>query len=241
MKIFDCHTHIEQGFDTYDLSGVSNKNVIFNSIESYQKHRQLVSSSDVVSLIIDLQQTDFVLQEVHKGHVNGLKIHSRDQRLTDGDYAYLLKNLSLFPDYLPVILDAFYYGDEIQYQPSLTKIIEFAKFYPQKKFVIAHSGGYEVLKYFFHLRPLKNIYYDLSFSLQYLSDTSCFSDLKKLIKFTDTSRVMFGTDFFWASPKLQLEVLDSIFSTINLSIQDQHKILYDNARHIFMQFENSAQ
>lgn len=233
MKIFDGHTHIEQGFSGYDLSDVAHKNVIFNSIESYEKHRNQVSSSDVVSLIFDVKNTDFVVQEVKKAKIAALKIISREQKLTDEDYAYLLKNLALFPDHLPVILDAFYYGDDFEYQPSLTHMIKFAKAYPQKQFIIAHSGGYEVLKYFFHLRPLKNVHYDLSFSLQYLHDTSCYLDLKKLIHYTDKTRIMFGSDYFWASAKFQWDVLQNIFQELAIPNDQQEMIAFSNAKKLF--------
>lgn len=233
MKIFDCHTHIERGFNDYSLPNVANKNIVFDSIDSYRKNRHLVNSTDVVSLIIDLDQIDYVRQEVENGLVNAIVIHARDQKLNCDDYAFLLKSLALFPDQLPVLIDSFYYGEDINHQPSLEMIIEFAKKYPKKKFVIEHSGGYEVLRYFFHLRPLNNIYYDLSFSLQYLYDSSCFLDIKKLIKYTDKTKIMYGSDYFWASPSLQLEILQSIFCDLDICIDDQKLILYHNASNVF--------
>ena len=108
-----------------------------------------------------------------------------------------------------------------------------ARQHRDRPFVIAHCGGYEILKYFFHLRPLPNIYYDLSFSLQYLRDSSLYTDLVKLIKYTDKSKVMFGSDYPLADPNLQLEILLGVFDELKLSTQEREKILFRNAESLF--------
>jgi predicted TIM-barrel fold metal-dependent hydrolase len=83
------------------------------------------------------------------------------------------------------------------------------------------------------LRNLENVYYDLSFSLQYLSDTSCFLDLIKLIKYTNKNKIMFGSDHHWASAKFQFEILNGIFDKLQLNQEEKQKILYDNSQEVF--------
>jgi predicted TIM-barrel fold metal-dependent hydrolase len=234
MKIFDCHTHIENGLSSYDLDNVDRRNIIFNSLDSYTANRPEVNASDTVSLIFDYANNlSRVMKEINEKKINALKIHSRIQKLSDIDYPLLTEYLKQAPDNIPVIVDAFYYGEDIEHLPSLPYIIKWAKLFPERKFIVAHCGGYEIIKYLFHLRTLPNIYYDLSFSLQYLSDSSLFVDMIKLIKFTDKKKIMFGSDYHWASPKLQYNVLTNIFEKLSLPEKEREMILYYNAEEIF--------
>jgi hypothetical protein len=90
------------------------------------------------------------------------------------------------------------------------------KAFPNRKFVVAHSGGYQVLKYFFHLKEFANVGFDLSFSLQYLSDTSCRADLLKLIRHIPNERIFFGSDYPEANPALQANVLNTLANELEL-------------------------
>lgn len=234
MKIFDCHCHIEQGLLNYDLDNVCHRNIIFNSIDDYKNFIQDVPEGDSVSLIFDYKSNlDYVLDAVNKKEINALKIISRDQQLNESDYALLINKLKLVKKNIPIIIDAFYYDHHLKYQPSLVSIIEIAKQFPDRKIIVAHSGGHKILDYFFHLRTLKNIYYDLSFSLQYLYDSSCFLDLIKLIKYTDKNKIMFGSDYHWASPKQQFKILNEIFNKLNFNESDVQKIFFFNAENVF--------
>jgi predicted TIM-barrel fold metal-dependent hydrolase len=234
MKYFDSHTHLEKGKASYDLPGVSRWNVIFNTVESYQQNKHRLGEQDTVSLIFDYRRHyDFVKNEISSGRVQALKIHTREQHIDEQEYALLERRLAALKTTCPVIYDAFYYGHALAHQPSLAHIIRLARHFPDRPIVVAHSGGYEVLKYFVHLRTLSNIYYDLSFSLQYLQDSSCFPDFVKLIAYTDKSRILFGSDFPWASPRMQFRILKRIFRRLRLSKLAQQQILFDNANRLF--------
>lgn len=232
MKSFDCHTHIENGLEAYDLS-VSKRNIIFNSIESYKKHSASVPEGDAVSLILDTDQFDFVASQIRSGRIQALKIHSRIQKIRQDDYQRFHAKLKLVPADFPVIIDCFYYGNEMDYQPNLKEIVSLINSFPRLRVVIAHAGGYELLKYFFHLRELSNVWYDLSFSLQYLHDSSVFTDLKKLVRYTDRSRVMFGSDYHYTSPRLQHEILTGLLKELDFSEEQVQKIFFHNAENLF--------
>ena len=149
MKIFDCHTHIEDGLDKYDLSGVSSHNIIFNSVSSYKANRTKTPAGCSISLIFDcFNNLDFVLNELRSKKINALKIHSREQHISENMYPVIEEKLLFTDDSVPVIIDAFYYGHELKYQPSLPAIINLAVKYPNRSFIIAHCGGYEIVKYF---------------------------------------------------------------------------------------------
>ncbi|HET9030594.1 MAG TPA: amidohydrolase family protein [Candidatus Aquilonibacter sp.] len=134
---------------------------------------------------------------------------------------------------MPLIVDAFYYGSDLAHQPSLPGIIAIAQDSPERPVIVAHCGGYRLLEYFFHLRDLPNIWYDLSFSLQYLSDSSLRSDLIKLIRYTSPDRLMFGSDFPFASAARQCDVLIGLAREAGVRDDGLDRMLATNARDLF--------
>lgn len=232
--IFDCHCHIETGLEAYDLASVYKRNIIFNQVDHYDTFLKQVPAGDAISLIFDYKQNyDRVKHAAESGVIQAYKIHSREQKLTPDDFPALADALEKVNSNIPIIFDAFYFDHHLLYQPYLPGIILLAERFPDKTFIVAHAGGIEILRYFFHLRTLPNIIYDLSFSLQYLEDSSLYLDLIKLIKYTDKSKIMFGTDYFYASPKFQLEVMMRIMDKLSLDQKDQDAILFKNAERVF--------
>ncbi|MBL7810765.1 MAG: amidohydrolase family protein [Bacteroidetes bacterium] len=234
MRIFDCHFHVEENPEGYTLANVKAKNVIFNYVENYRNHAPKLSPDCCCSLILDLKgEFPFVLKEINEGRVKALKIHSVIQQLPQLCSSVLLRKLEEVNPEIPVIYDAFYYGPDYQYRPCLQTLIDLCVAQPERKFIVAHSGGTRLLEYFFHLRPLKNVFYDLSLSLQYLSDTSVWPDLIKLMKYTDKCRIMFGTDYYFHDPEVQLRNILEVMKNLSYTDSDIDKVLYSNASEIF--------
>jgi predicted TIM-barrel fold metal-dependent hydrolase len=231
-NVFDAHYHVDGTAPPYDLA-VTGRNVIFNDLGSYRTHRESCSPADSVTLILDLDALDFVRGEANRGAIAALKVHSRVQRLRYEDYDRVIAALESFPAHLPIVIDAFYYGKELENQPSLAQIVRIADGFSDRDIVIAHCGGYRVLEYFFHLRELSNVTYDLSLSLQYLADASLLPALEKLIRFTPPSRLMFGSDYPYASPARQCETLLQLCSAARLGEDAVDAILGDSARRLF--------
>lgn len=232
IKIFDAHVHVDNGLSNYDLT-VDGMNLIFNHVDAFQTFRE-GSASQSRSLILDIgDDFGYVCNEARTGNIAALKIHSRLQHITKTDWPAIETHLAQMPARLPIIIDAFYYGKDLDAQPSLRHIIHIAERFPDRHFVIAHSGGYHILEYFFHLREFTNISYDLSFSLQYLLDSSKWIDLRKLIKHTNKARILFGSDFPFASPKLQYQSLLAIADDLQLSHADRAAIFFENAYRLF--------
>ena len=234
MNIFDCHVHVEQGLESYDLS-ISYRNVIFNYLESYKKHADnFRDENTAITLIMDFHTVPSTLiREIEKRRVQAIKIHSRIQEISNNDYSNVLTQLRTIPSEIPIIFDAFYFGPELIFQPSLIHLVEMAQKFSDRKIIVAHCGGHKMLEYFFHLRPLSNIYYDLSLSLQYLKDSSVFEDMIKLIKYTDEDKIMFGSDFPYGSSLLQYDILQEILNSIGLPEDQKSKINYLNAMKVF--------
>jgi len=233
MKIFDSHCHIETGLEKYNIS-VSGKNIIFNSIDSYNKFHFELKPEDSLTLIFDFRENmDLVRRLVDEKKIDALKIHSRIQKIRKEDYPELLETLnSLKPD-IPFVVDAFYHGTDPEIQPSLEFIIELAKKYSSLPVVVAHSGGIHVSEYFRRLKSIRNIYFDLSFSLSYLRQSPVYADFKKLVSEGDENKIIFGTDYPFIDPVQQLNLLVEIFDESGINKSAREKILYSNARNIF--------
>lgn len=234
MQIFDCHFHITNGLEGYDIRP-DGKNIIFNTIDEYRQKKGEKASEDKISLIFDYKSNlDLVASEVKKGGISALKIHSRIQKISEADYPMLFDAFEKqIPKGIPVIFDAFYFGSDLDFQPNLKKITEFAKRFKENPVIVAHSGGIRVLEFFLHLKELENVYFDLSFSLAYLSHAAVYQDFKVLIKFGNPQRIMFGTDFPFISAKDQLNHFFALAQAVSMSEQKQHQILFENAHSIF--------
>jgi predicted TIM-barrel fold metal-dependent hydrolase len=227
MEIFDCHIHVDKGLEDYDLK-ITNGNIIFNDIDLYKKHSKSYSKF-YQTLIFDYKNNfEFVKNEIESSRIAAIKIHSRLQQLHERDYNNLIAALKNLNRNIPIIYDAFYFGDEMDYQPSLKGLLSLIHHFPDRKVIVAHAGGYNILNYFFHLRGLKNVGYDLSLTIQYLYDTSCYHDILKLIKYTPKEQLFFGSDFHFASPNFQHQKLLEMCKTLNLEDKEIEGIMCGN-------------
>jgi predicted TIM-barrel fold metal-dependent hydrolase len=227
MSIFDCHIHVQEGLENYNIDMI-NGNVIFNSISDYTNFNTQYTAL-YHSLIFDTSvELQFYNDLIINKKIQAIKIHSRLQKISVDKYSGLISALQKLDSNIPIIYDAFYFGSDLKYQPSLSGLIKLIKAFPKRKFIIAHSGGYEVLKYFFHLREFKNVGFDLSFSLQYLHDTSLSQDLMKLLKYTDNHKIFYGSDYPYADPKLQFENLYFYFDKLNFNSKSIDGIMNSN-------------
>jgi predicted TIM-barrel fold metal-dependent hydrolase len=145
----------------------------------------------------------------------------------------ICERLQRIDEKVPVILDAWYYGSELKYNPDLEGLIQIAKSQPNRNFVIAHAGGYRIIEYFYHTRELENVHYDLSLTTQYLRDSSLYLDFKKFIKWIEKDRILFGSDYPYGLPKMQYENIRLIMDELQINRLDKDKISFKNAKRIY--------
>ena len=241
--IFDSHAHIEQGIvnplelglEGYDLD-VIGKNYICNFpnlLETYLKYK---SSADSLCYIFDFRDEVEIIKTkeiLQSKTIQGLKIHSRIQKIQRDEYDLICERLQMIDEKVPVILDAWYYGSELKFNPDLEGLIQIAKSQPNRNFVIAHAGGYRIIEYFYHTRELENVHYDLSLTTQYLSDSSLYIDFKKFIKWIDKDRLLFGSDYPYASPAEQFKKVDSILKEYNCNSSEREGVLALNGQRLY--------
>jgi predicted TIM-barrel fold metal-dependent hydrolase len=241
--IFDSHAHIEKGIinplevglEGYDLE-VTGKNYICNFpnlLETYLKYK---TSADTLCYIFDFRDEVEIAKTkelLQAGIIQGLKIHSRIQKIQRAEYDLICERLQMIDEKVPVILDAWYYGSELKYNPDLEGLIQIAKSQPNRNFVIAHAGGYRIIEYFYHTRELENVHYDLSLTTQYLSDSSLFLDFKKFINWIEKDRILFGSDYPYGSPAEQFKSVDSILKEYNCNSSERESVLALNGERLY--------
>lgn len=233
MKIFDGHSHIGFQDSLYNLSN-EGRNIIFNDISEYQFNITSVDERNSVSLILDPHKnTDYCLNEINNSKIVAAKIHSRISKITNSDYGKINDLIQDLHNNKHIIYDAFYYGSFLEFQPSLKGLVYLIRNNFNKKFIVAHSGGHKILDYFFHLRDLENVYYCLSFTLQYLYDTSRYLDIKKLVKYVPSNRILFGSDFPYTDPEVQVKILLGIMDEIGMDETNRELIFYTNSKSLF--------
>lgn len=232
--IFDCHLHVEEGLTGYDIN-INGANVIFNSLNSYYLHKDGLNSDWTVSLLLDITNID----EVHRiirndNRIKALKIHPRIQKINERNFTIIKQYVQELDSKYHIIIDAFKYGRPLEFQTRLENIIEIAELDGNRKIIVAHSGGLDVLSYILHLRGVENIYYDLSLSLEYLKFTSELQNFTHLIRVTNKEKILFGTDFPNISASGQLSVFNNICDELELNKEDVEKMLYYNSRLLFL-------
>ena len=234
MRIFDAHCHIEKTLEGYNIPS-QQKNIIFNDIELYKNKQYEVVGNDTKTLLFDFKKNlAYVKEQLKTKAIQGFKVHSRLQQIAEADYEELYDAFQgMDADGLPVVFDAFYTGNQMEFQPNLNRIIDFARLFPKNTIIIAHCGGYRVLEYLQHLKNVNNIVFELSFSLSYLQYSSVFKDFQLLLRFADRNRIIFGTDFPYVDAKDQLQVFLRLADELNMNEADRDKILFGNACGLF--------
>ena len=97
-----------------------------------------------------------------------------------------------------------------------------AKKYPKVNFIGAHFGGYRCWDNANLYKGLKNVYFDTSSSLMFISTKKA----KEIIDLLGVDRFFFGTDFPMWDAKKELER----FYKIPLTEEERKLILADNLK-----------
>lgn len=149
----------------------------------------------------------------------GIKIHPDIQRV-DIDDVRLMRLYEVMEGRLPMY---FHMGDcrEIYPYSKAEKLVKIMKRFPDLKVIAAHFGSYSEWEKVPMLVDMPNIVFDTSSSLPFMS-TERARDLVKLI---GTDRLMFGSDYPVVLPHEELK----LFFRMELSEEDNRRILYDNA------------
>ena len=241
MRIIDAHTHlnmksdnpikyIEDCFAQRKIAGcvlILNtqeekeffiKN--FNLFELYGKSIHIASALDFHQLRLCRKFNEFL---ENKGIEYSVKLHPRMHYITKGDFDVIIKMLKTI-SCRSIVIDSFYYGSDLETHIMLELGILLAKKFQNLNIVYAHFGGHKILEMMLCTRNLKNVYYDLSHTQNYLFETSVLLDMRHAIKYC-LRRIMFGTDFPDFNFDEAYEKSIQILEPLNMS-KEETKLFY---------------
>ena len=173
------------------LNGPEESHLFWNNVDSF-----LNGYPVHLAFILDIRNREYFERNIalakELGMAYSVKLHPRLTDITENDFEAIcgyIKNL----DCRSVIIDSFLYGSRKENICYIELSSFLAKRLPDKQIVMAHFGGIKVLETMLRTRELKNIFYDCSFSVNFLYGTSAWADLRHCIVHSQ-NRVVFGSD-----------------------------------------------
>jgi len=245
--IFDSHIHLPmksekilfdledqtQSLFGYQLILNSKEELLFfmNNVSFFtDRHSEKIV---VLSLLLDENiispQVIRFLQE--RNFIFSFKLHPRLLKITKHDFGKYIALLHKYSSKI-IIVDGFYYGANHEYHINIELAIALAKSFPERTIIIAHAGGHKALECSLYTRSLPNVYFDISFSLVYLKNTSVKLDLLNLIRY-NVPRILFGSDYPDFSVADSYTTFNDYSKTVGLSADEHQAILYRNAVSLF--------
>ena len=116
-------------------------------------------------------------------------------------------------------------GQEIQpierVEPTPERLLKLHQTLPELQLIVAHLGGYQMWEDIEELLVGQDLYMDLSFTFDKTSD----EQIARIIRNHGPERILFASDFPWASPAVALAGLDRL----DLTAQAREMILGGNA------------
>ncbi len=163
------------------------------------------------------EQIQFLLGE----GIRGVKLqpHFQEFELLAPGTLNILEKLA---GQLIVLLHA---GQEIQpierVEPTPERLLKLHQTLPELQLIVAHLGGYQMWEDVEELLVGQDLYMDLSFTFDKTSD----EQIARIIRNHGPERILFASDFPWASPAEGLAGLDRL----DLTAQEREMILGGNA------------
>ena len=246
--IIDSHVHFNlKANNPYDdlKCNLKNSNIdksvlIVNNENEYQilkdNSKRLISDGFIgaIASIVDPHKPsplDLIERCTGYGLPMAIKIHPRISDITRNDFLILLDNLGKV-DVKTIIVDSFIYGPKLESHIGCDLAVCLAESFKDKKIVLAHAGGCEMLKTLLVTRPLANIFYDFSLSCNYLMRTSVEPDMIHGLRLWK-KRIMFGTDYPDFSFEQALSATKYLCEKAELNSTEEEMVFSKNAIDIY--------
>ena len=249
MKLIDAHMHfpmhLHSPFDAFvhqvkeaSLSGFV---LILNTKDEkllFDKYRDKLNALcipySLVCLIKPGDSSD--MQNFHKLSENGItsyiKLHPRVSDIRSEHFELTAETIEKCSADA-VVVDCFVYGHKKENHIGIELAVYLADKFPNRKLVLAHSGGIDILKASLYTGLLKdNTFFDLSFTCNYLAGSSVQQDMVHFLKH-NFSRIMFGSDYPAFMSKDANEITMELMKQADLTQEQQEAVLYKNARKIY--------
>jgi len=160
-----------------------------------------------LSITPEFKDLDLFFSTIQNKGFKGLKIHPQYQNIEVNDPQWNPIYQKIEENDLVLLFHAGYdiaFPDDEKSSPE--KILDVHQRFPKMKIIAAHFGGWKawdkVEKYLIG----KDIYLETSYTFGYLPD----EDFMRMLNKHSRDRVLFGTDFPWKDPTLDIEKLHQL-------------------------------
>jgi predicted TIM-barrel fold metal-dependent hydrolase len=181
------------------------------------------------------------LQDVKIGFdlgFRGLKLHPRIQGYRPDDDSCVAVVRRAGELGMPVLIDCFPDGDWLMAGLNLSQYAVLARQAPDSKVIVAHAGGHHCLDLLMLAKRVKNLWFDVSYSLLYYTNP-VLDALFYAMKSIRYERVLFGTDYPDRPLNTSVERSLDLFDQFGVDANAREKILWKNAVEL-LQLQPSA-
>lgn len=158
----------------------------------------------------------------------GLKLHPRIQGYKpDDDACISVVRLAGEMD-MPVLLDCFPDGDWLMAGLNVLSYAALAREAPDTKIIVAHAAGHHCLDLLMLAKRVKNLWFDVSYSLLYY-DAPVLKSLFYALASIRYERVLFGTDYPDRPLKTSVQKSLALMDKFGVTGEAREKLLWKNA------------
>lgn len=170
---------------------------------------------------------------ISSGRMHGVKLHPRRQGFTIEHTKEVIQMVEQVAEHrIPILFDAFPYGDTYYKIQEVRLIHEVAQAVPQADIIMAHTGGIHVMDALMVVKGNRNVVVDVSFTPFWFAGSTVYSDLVFVLRKLGANRILHGSD----SP--EVPVCRSVEDTLSLCKQcgfndgDQNLIFAGNIQRL---------
>lgn len=170
------------------------------------------------------------------GKMHGVKLHPRRQGFTIEHVREVIQLVEQAAAYrVPILFDAFPYGDTYYKIQEVRLIHEVAQAVPNADIIMAHTGGIHVMDALMVVKGNRNVVVDVSFTPFWFAGSSIYSDLVFVLRKLGANRILHGSDSPEVPVGRAVEDTLSLCAQIGFTEGDQSLIFSGNIQRLLSQ------
>ncbi len=132
---------------------------------------------------------------IRSGRMHGVKLHPRRQGFTIEHVRETIQLVEQVAELkVPILFDAFPYGDTYYKIQEVRLIHEVAQAVPQADIIMAHTGGIHVMDALMVVKGNRNVVVDVSFTPFWFAGSTVYADLLFVLRKLGANRILHGSD-----------------------------------------------
>ena len=181
----------------------------------------------------EVSVTENLRDYVASGKMRGVKLHPRRQGFSIDDLQQVVKLAEQVAEYhVPILFDAFPYGETYYKIQEVRLIQEVAKAVPQAHIIMAHAGGIHVMEALMVVKGNRNVVVDVSVTPFWFAGSTVYSDLVFVLRKLGANRILHGSDSPEVSVCKAVEDTYALCDQCGFTNGDRELIMSGNIRHL---------